>query len=457
MIYARGGCNYYNKWTALGNRGWSCKDVLPYFKKSENSQIHGDEGYHGKKGFWNVEYSLPSSVLFNNYINGGLQINQRVVDYNGVNQFGAAKVQSSIKRGKRQSLGTAFLANARKRSNLKVVTKALVTKIIIDQQSRVTKGVEFVTTNQKFHVRAKKEVLVSAGAINTPQLLMLSGIGPKNHLKDMKIPVIADLPVGENLIEHPLFNVVVRTNYTLPDTNMSDLVELYLQGFGPLTKALGVDGIGFPNTDNRRQETPSIELHFSPPFDIDRTIFQRAMNFNTTIGDTFINKINPKSDLNIFVILLNEKSRGRIWLKSNSPIDFPNIDLNMFEKQEDVDSLIEGLRYAFNLTKTEAFEKLNATLLEVPICTNFDKDSNGYLECLIRNVAVTIYHPCGTAAMGPDGEKFVLDDTLRVHGIKNLRVVDASVFPLPVPGHTNAVAVMVAEKAADLIKRKLCC
>ena len=309
VMYVRGNCKDYDHWAALGNRGWSCKDVLPYFKKSENSQVEGDKNYHGIGGFWNIEYGLPSSPLFDNFVNGSLERKQSFGDYNGENQTGSAKFQTNTKRGRRQSLGTAFLNNARKRSNLKVVTKALVTKITTDQRSKQATGVEFVTQNRKFLVRARQEVIISAGAINTPQLLMLSGIGPREHLTEMKIPLIADLPVGQNLIEHPLLNLIFRTNYTEPNATLENLVERYLNGLGPLTKGGSADGTGFIHTKNNSQ-VPSIQIAFAPPNAIDPSISRRSLNYNNTISETFLKNIKPESDILIYVMLLHEKERS---------------------------------------------------------------------------------------------------------------------------------------------------
>ncbi|XP_063906682.1 oxygen-dependent choline dehydrogenase-like [Zophobas morio] len=451
MMYIRGSCKDYDKWSDLGNHGWSCDDVFPYFKKSENSQIHGDNGYHGIGGFWNVEYSLPPSDLLENIIAANLGINQSIIDYNGINPFGSNQLQFSIKHGKRQSLAKAFLENARARSNLKLVTNVLVTKAIIGPQSNVTRGVEFVTQNTKFRVLAKKEVIVSAGAINTPQILMLSGIGPKKHLEEMGIPVIADLPVGKNLIEHPFLPLVLHTNYTIQDTTMEKKIDLYLRGLGPLTRPAGMIGVALINTRNGVEEVPTIEILFGEP-NPDLSVFAKMFNLKETTAAFLTEIIHPKSDITISLLLLNPKSRGRVFLKSNSPTDFPNIDLNMLSKREDANSLIEAMGYVSKIVQTDGFKKINATLLDIKMCNNVN-DIKRKLECLIRQMTTTCYHPCGTTAMGPDRTKFVVDDKLKVHGIRNLRVVDASIFPLPVSGHINAATVMVAEKAADVIKK----
>ncbi|KAJ3657978.1 hypothetical protein Zmor_009750 [Zophobas morio] len=454
LMYSRGNCKDYDNWAQLGNHGWSCKDVLPYFKKSENSQVHGDENYHGKGGLWNVENPQPDSPLFQTFVNASLELKQPIVEYNGKNQIGASHLQSNIKHGKRQSLATAFLDNSRQRTNLKILTKTLVTKVVIDPQTKQAKGVEFVTRNKKFHVRATKEVIVSAGAINTPQLLMLSGVGPKDELSKLKIPLVADLPVGKNLIEHPVLVLTVRSTYTAPKIDMNELIQQYLNGFGTLTKGSNVEGVGYIQTKNDSNKAPTIEILFSVPPHIDTSIFQREFNHNNNINTKLIDTTDPQRDIFFYIVLLHEKSRGRIFLNSSSPIDFPNIDINMLAEREDVETLIEGVEYVQKLLKTDAFKKINATLLEVPICSKFKIGSKEYLECLIRNLAGPTDHPCGTAAMGPNNGKYVVGDTLQVHGVGNLKVVDASIFPSSISGHLNAPTVMVAEKAADLIKKK---
>jgi choline dehydrogenase-like flavoprotein len=453
LMYVRGNPKDYDKWAELGNPGWSYEDVLPYFIKSENSQIDGDEGYHGKGGFWNVEYALPPSEIFPNFVDGNDELNASIVDYNGRKQIGAAKTQLNTKRGRRQSTGSAFLDNARKRKNLTVVTKALVTKINIDPESKVARGVEFVRQDQKYTVAATKEVIVSGGAINSPQLLMLSGIGPKDHLEELGIEVVADLPVGKNLLEHPLFpGLIFRTNYTIPTSNMEEAVEQYLDGMGPLSNPLNIDGIGFIHTGKTPSEVPTVEYLYIPPDGSNKSILSKTYNYNDDLTYNFLDKSNSSSDMTIYLTLLHEKSTGQITLQSTDPIDFPNIDLNMFAESEDVDNLIEGIEFVLNLTKTEAFRKIDAQLLNIPICADSEKYSKPFWECVIRQMTMTIYHPCGTTAMGPDETTSVVDSNLKVHGIDKLRVVDAGVFPSTISGHTNAPTVMVAEKISDVIK-----
>ncbi|XP_044254777.1 glucose dehydrogenase [FAD, quinone]-like isoform X2 [Tribolium madens] len=446
IAYVRGNPEDYNKWDRLGNPGWSYKEVLPYFLKSENSQVDGDPGFHGKGGLWNIQYSLPPSELFSNFLQANKELGLEALDYNGYRQIGASKSQTNIKRGKRQSTGTAFLSYARERRNLNVITKTLVTEIIIDKKYKTAEGVVFIKDDQKFRANANLEVIVSAGAINSPQLLMLSGIGPKEHLEGIGIDLIADLPVGKNLLEHPMFpGLAFRTNYTVFAESLNEQIKSFLKGKGPLSTA--VEAVAFmAGPDN----IPSIEYIFMPQTGTPSAF--DMFNFNQELENTYLAKINSTTDFNIFVVLLHQKSKGEIRLKSKDPIDFPEIDLNLFEKQEDVDTLIEGINFVIKLTKAQAFQDINATLIDIPICQEYEKYSKSFWNCAIRHMSMTMYHPCGTTAMGPNSTTAVVDNQLRVYGIEKLRVVDAGVMPSTVSGHLNAPTIMIAEKISDVIK-----
>ncbi|RZB39204.1 glucose dehydrogenase [FAD, quinone]-like [Asbolus verrucosus] len=453
VMYVRGNPKDYDKWVELGNPGWSYEEVLPYFIKSENSQIDGDSGYHGKGGFWNVEYALPPTNKFSNFIDGNVELNVSPLDYNGQDQLGVSKTQVNTKHGKRQSTGTAFLDNARKRKNLKVVTKALVTQINIDESSKVAQGVTFVTNDKKFSATATKEIIVSAGAINSPQLLMLSGIGPKSHLEEMGIQVIEDLPVGENLLEHPLFQgLSFHTNYSSGSADVETLITNYLNGYGPYTSPSNIDGLGFIHAGDVPEDVPMVEYLFITAGGSMMPILRRVYNYNDELTYHYLNNLNSDSDVVFYLVLLHEKSRGRVSLKSHDPIDFPNIDLNLFSEPEDIDNFIVGIEFILKLVETEAFRKINATLVDIPVCQDFEIYSRDFWDCTIRHMSMTLYHPCGTTPMGPDKTTSVVDSNLKVHGIEKLRVVDAGVFPSTISGHTNAPAVMVAEKISDVIK-----
>ncbi|KAH0812783.1 hypothetical protein GEV33_010015 [Tenebrio molitor] len=233
---------------------------------------------------------------------------------------------------------------------------------------------------------------------------------------------------------------------------MEELVELYLDGMGLLSNPSNVDAIGFIHTGDTPSEVPTVEYLYLPPDGNNKSIMSKAYNYNDDLTNNFLSKINPTSDITIYLALLHEKSTGQITLQSTDPTDFPNIDLNMFAESEDVDNLIEGIEFVLNLTKTEAFRKINAQLLNIPICADSEQYSKAFWECVIRHMTTTINHPCGTTAMGSDVTTSVVDGNLKVHGIDKLRVVDAGVFPTTISGHTNAPTVMVAEKISDVIK-----
>ncbi|CAH1370065.1 unnamed protein product, partial [Tenebrio molitor] len=454
LLYVRGNPDDYDNWVRLGNPGWSFDEVLPYFIKSENSQIDGDEGYHGKGGFWNVQRALPVSPYLDNFIEGNKELGREVVDYNGRQQLGVSQLQVNVKHGKRQSTGTAFLDNARQRANLKVVTGALVVQIVIDESTKSARGVVFVKDDTKFSANASKEVIVSGGAFNSPQLLMLSGIGPKEHLRDLGIEVIQDLPVGKILLNHPYFlGLTFRTNLTVK-TDLKEDIRQYLRGVGPLANPANCDGVGFLHAGDIPKTVPMLEYYiFNPPSGPGGVpIADRIYNFDDDLVTNYLNKMNSSTDFGFSLILLHPKSRGRITLKSNDPIDFPNIDLNMFSESEDIDNFIEGIDFVLKLTQTEAFRRMDASLVEIPICDQFEPYSRSFWECAVRHMSMTLYHPCGTTAMGPDGTTSVVDGDLKVHGIDNLRVVDAGVFPSTISGPTNAAVIMVAEKISDVIK-----
>jgi choline dehydrogenase len=451
LLYVRGNADDYDNWVRLGNPGWSFDEVLPYFIKSENSQIDGDEGYHGKGGFWNVQRALPVSPYLDNFIEGNKELGREVVDYNGRQQLGVSQLQVNVKHGKRQSTGTAFLDNARQRANLNVITGALVVQIVIDESTKSARGVVFVKDDTKFSANASKEVIVSGGAFNSPQLLMLSGIGPKEHLRDLGIEVIQDLPVGKILLNHPYFlGLTFRTNLTVK-TDLKEDIRQYLRGVGPLANPANCDGVGFLHAGDIPKTVPMLEYVYVPPKSTLLTTFHN-LQVDDELLKNYFDKIDPATDIVLSLVLLHEKSRGSLTLKSNSPVDFPNIDYNFLDAPEDVDNFIEGIEFVLKLMRTKAFREIDATLLEIPVCGDFQRFSRSFWECALRQMTNAFYHSCGTTPMGPNKTTSVVDTNLKVHGIDNLRVVDAGVIPSTLSGHPNAPCVMIAEKISDVIK-----
>lgn len=499
MLYVRGNPEDYNEWESLGNEGWNYENVLEYFKKSEN--LHEDftlvndtnyekhmkrlrksfkdneekvyelskmvpGAYHSQGGYLSVNhyaYDFVHSYLKKIYCDAVEELDVPCVsDINGKSQIGFAHALGTVWEGERASTAKMFLKPIKDRKNLFVVKKALVQKLIMEGDQVV--GVEFKRNNETHVVRATKEVIVSGGSTNSPQLLMLSGIGPKDHLQEHEIDVVRDLPgVGENLQDHMIFfaNLIsIEKGKSEPMTNLQKMDAIYeflTRGTG-LFATLGMtDIIGFVNTKNE-SEIPDIQFHniLSPVQD---TYFFNeilvSLGVKRDIHDQIVKFVSESNVLGIAPTLLRPKSRGKIELRSSDPNDPPKIIHNFLSEQEDIDTLIRGIRFAEKITKTESFQKLNPEWLriQIPECDDFKFQSDKYYECQLRHLASSLYHPVGTCKMGPESDPLaVVDNRLKVHGIKNLRVADASIMPIIVRGNTNAPAIMIGEKAADLIK-----
>lgn len=463
MIYTRGHPKDYDNWAALGNVGWDFKNVSHYFRKLENNvSPYITPNYHGKGGLMTISSNDFKSSSANAFVEAGREKGFPFIDYNGPQQIGFSYIQASIANGTRESTNVAYLYPIAGRKNLHVKKNTHVKKLIIDAGKTVC-GVEFVSRGRAYTIRATKEVILSAGAINTPQILMLSGIGPSKHLKQLGIETIVNSAVGYNLMDHAApgaLTFIVNTT-TLKSTELYDLetIARYTNDLeGPISSAGGAEAIAF--IDSEKPGDPDgfadIELLFlggsvnSDP----------ALKRNFGLRDDLYEKVwGPLgTDTNTFMvypIVLRPKSRGRLKLRSSNPFEYPAIFPNYYSDQHDIDVSIRGIRHAIALLDTEPYRKINAKLLRTPLpgCTTLKFDSDAYWECYTRHLTFTIYHYCGTAKMGPATDKrAVVDPYLRVYGVNKLRVVDASVMPEIITGHTNAPTIMIAEKAADLIK-----
>ncbi|KAF2888523.1 hypothetical protein ILUMI_17650 [Ignelater luminosus] len=457
LMYVRGNKEDYNNWYRQGNLGWSYDDVLPYFIKSENSKINGDRGYHGVNGNLNVEYHEPDSPQFKAFLEANLELGRQVVDYNGREQLGVAKTQTNTINGRRDSTGKAFLKPACDRPNLEVLTHSLVIKILINSKKEAY-GVRFSHKGKLMIAKARREVIISAGSIGSPQLLMLSGIGPRDHLRNLGIPVIKSLSVGKNLQDHATYYALhFVTNYTEPVRTVQQNVEEFLNDYGPLTISGNSQGIGFFQT--KLAETPGvpdIELVMVPSNSTTNFI-QKAYHYNDVSYDTIWGKVNPSNTFTLFLILLHPKSRGEVKLKSKNPFAYPLINPRFLSdpKGEDIETMYQGIELVLEIVNTNAFKKLNASLLYAPLpaCQENKYLSREYWYCQLRQLTFHIFHPIGTCKMGPNPEKgAVVNHQLKVHGIRNLRVADASIIPETTSGHTNAPSIMIGEKVSDMIK-----
>ncbi|KAK5644055.1 hypothetical protein RI129_007900 [Pyrocoelia pectoralis] len=463
MIYARGNEEDYDSWWLNGNYGWKYDEVLPFFKKTEDSNINGDSAYHGTGGELNVEYHHPSSPQLNAFLEANVEIGRPLIDYNGRYQLGASKTQFSSRNGSRQSTAKAFLVPVLYRKNLRVLVDSYVTKVLIRDLIfyKFAYGAVFTHKGKVYKAYASKEVIVSAGVVGSPQLLMLSGIGPGRHLRSLGIHVYKDLPVGSNFQDHTAYHALFfSSNHTAEDRGMETYVREYLNGYGPYTVAANLQGIAFfksKGSTNTGPTNPDFELLLQASNNTSPFV-QKIHHYDNVAIDAIWRRVNPQSSFSIICMLLHPKSKGTIRLKSANPYDYPLIDTNFLsdDHEEDIDILYEAIQKALELVNTESFKKINASLLYLPLpqCisahTYLTKD---YWRCQLRQLGFHLYHGSGSCKMGNSSITSVVDPELKVHGIARLRVADASIFPTTIAGHNNAPAMMVGEKAADLIRK----
>ena len=468
MMYTRGNKQDFERWETLyGAEGWGWEDVFPYFKRSEDYQADGDEGFHGYGGPLTVskaKYVTPASRAF---VEANKEIGIEEKDYNGASQLGVSLTQLTIKNGERWSTAKAFLHPVRHRSNLFVWTGKTVRGLELDGEQAV--GVKVVDT-EKFKtdkealITARKEVILSAGAIGSPYILMHSGIGPADHLKEVGIPVKKDLPVGKNLQDHvmimapinsdlPPESAITVTTSALDST--STLLQYLFLGSGPLSISAG-ESHSFTQSGLQDAGDERPDLHFIlAPAKLDKRIFCFDLEIVPKIfGKDELTEKNV-IEANILVGLLHPKSQGEILLdKSGDSYGPPVINPKYFSHPEDVEVLLKGMRLAEKMVNTTAFDifgdiELYSRISDPP----HPKYSDDFWRWIIRGAPLTIYHPVGTCKMaGGNDPSAVVDPRLRVRGFKNLRVVDASIMPEVTSGNTNAPVIMIAEKAADLIK-----
>ncbi|XP_060603817.1 glucose dehydrogenase [FAD, quinone]-like [Ruditapes philippinarum] len=454
MQYTRGSPFDFDEWKAAGCEGWGYEDVLPYFLKAEDIQITELETskYHSKGGPLAVSngHITPLTDVFTR---AGQELGYNVTDYNGEDQEGFSIVQKTIRNGVRSSTGLEYLGRANGRQNLHISINTLATKIEVINKRAV--GVFYIKDSKKRYVKARKEIILSAGAVNSPHLLMLSGIGPEKHLKEMNIPLVANLPVGENLQDHEmvfLFSDINKPFSVTVDmaTSFWNLAKYYLFGEGPLAYA-GLDGSAFLHLDKTQKGKtyPDIQIIFFS-FLFRDNIF----NFNDVLAEELLEKDGFKHGFTTDICLTRPKSKGRITLKSKDPFDYPKIDSGYLTDKADIKTFLGGIRIWEKLTTTKAFQDLgvNINQIQKKFCSQHKYRSDEYWECFVRHSALTEYHHSGTCKMGAaNNPTAVVDPELKVKGIQGLRVADASIFPNVTSGNTNAPVIMVAEKAADMI------
>ncbi|XP_051155532.1 glucose dehydrogenase [FAD, quinone]-like [Leptopilina boulardi] len=447
MLYVRGNQEDYNNWERMGNTGWSYKDVLPYFKKSEDNKdqdiLRTSSEYHGTGGYLPVQrmsyVDNASKILFN-----ALQeLGYNSTDINGKNQLGSMILQTTTRNGTRISSNGAFIRPIRRmRKNLYIKTQVYVMKILIDSATKRAFGVKYQSsiTGDTRRVFARKEVIISAGTVESPKLLMISGIGPKDELEKYDISVIKNLSVGHNLQDHVSCpNIIARVGENNnPDcqSKLKDLKDYSHNHEGPLS-SIGVSSLSvfFQSQYAEIPNIPDIQIVFMPL---------------STITAYY-------NEFTIMPYFLQPKSRGFIKLNHTNPIwGTPEIIPKYFSEDEDMKRTIDGYRKALRLFNTTAFKNNNFRLKEISFspCNKFKFNSDAYWNCTARLYTNTEYHPVGTCKMGPkEDTEAVVNSRLRVYGIEGLRVIDASIMPIITRGNTNAPTIMIAEKGSDMIKQ----
>jgi choline dehydrogenase-like flavoprotein len=436
MCYIRGNRLDYDHWAALGNVGWSYADVLPYFKRAEdNNQFHNE--YHGQGGPLSVSKLQSDNPVMDIYLQAAREAGYPICeDFNGTQQDGLGLYQVTQKDGERCSAARGYIHPIIKtRPNLQVEIHAFATRIVFEGKRAV--GVEFRQGNETKVYRARREVILSAGVFQTPQLLKLSGVGPAAEITQHGIRVVHDLPgVGENLHDHPDFVFgylsdhpnLYGLSFQEAPWLLSAVKEYAHNHRGPLSSNFA-EGGGFLKT-RPELEAPDIQLHFGP-----------------VLIDDHGRKFHWGTGFSCHCAYLDPKSRGSVRLRSQEPQEPPEIDLNFLGESEDLDGMVAGFKLTRRLMDAPALKAIRKQdLFTQDVHTDED------IRHVLRERVDTVYHPVGTCKMGVNDPLAVVDPHLKIYGLDALRIVDASVMPKVVRGNTNAPAIMIGEKAADLIR-----
>lgn len=466
MLYIRGNEQDYNNWQELGNENWFYESVLEYFKKSEgnkNCSKARDKEHHNHKGELLIdEYlnELEQNPIVNTIMDAWKELGlKRLDDLNADKWIGYGYAQGTIHKGRRQTTAKNYLIPASKRPNLHIIKHAQVTKVLF--RANKAFGIKFIYKKQyNMTARTQKEIILSAGTISSPTLLMLSGIGPKEHLKKFNIPIVSNLPVGKNLVDH----VCVHMFFELNSNNLKHIAkeigsldsiyEYAVHQTGPYSH-LGIANFQtFFHTKND-SKYPDVQVNHVFYKQNSSVLAFEAAQFKEPSKSYLIQKNTNSDILLIRVILLNPKSVGKIELSDTNPYGKPKIYLNYLDHSDDMNTMIRGVKNVLKMISTKSFRDKQAKFIYLPAneCEALSINSDDYLRCYIRSYSKSVYHYTSTSRMGPDfDENSVVDPRLKVKGVNGLRQIDAGIMPYIVSANINAAVIMIAEKGADLVK-----
>lgn len=464
MIHIRGNRLDYDRW-GMTNSGWSYNDLLPIFRYLEDAHIKiSDVNYHGSGGPLTVNDIPYRTKSVDTFIKAAVESGYPYVDYNGQSQMGVSYVQGTIRNGRRCSAEKAFIRPIRYKSNLKVSLYSHVTKVLINEITKTAYGVEYVQYGVTYQAYARKEVILSAGAFHSPQILMLSGIGPRSHLNELGIPVIKDLPVGEKLYDHLCFlGLIFTVNRNIVISFLEAIASIgvwLLFGTGPLTSINGVESLLFFKTSvaTYSENYPDMELifiggHLHSDFDLS---FRKMFRVSDLVYNTVWKPLEGKWAFGILPMLLHPKSVGHMKLRSKNPFDPPKFYGNYLTDSsgQDLKAFKEAIKESKRIISAPAFQIFDAKLYTVPVpgCEYVLFDSELYWECALNHISATLHHQIATCKMGNASDpEAVVNHKLQVHDINNLRVADTSVIPAPISSHTNVPAYAIGIKAAQII------
>lgn len=434
MLYVRGHRWDYDHWASLGNPGWSYDEVLPYFKKAEHNE-RGEDEFHGTGGPLNVT-EIPSPMGIGNvFMDAAKQLQHPInMDFNGAEQEGVGPYQTTQKNGERWSAAKGYLTPNLDRPNLDVITHAPATKILFEGKKAV--GIQYKQGQQTLEIKASREIILAGGAFATPQLLLLSGVGASEDIKPFGIDMVHELPgVGKNLQDH----IDYVTSYR---STSDEVLALNLKGAVKIIKAIsewrkqrtGIVATTFAETGAFLKSRPDLEV---PDYQLHMVI---------GMLDDHARKTNLGGGFSCHCCVLRPKSRGTVGLNSSDPLAAPRIDPKFLDNEEDVQTLLAGVKEMERILHAPAFDGIRGDAL-YPVDLSSDE---AIIEAL-RNKSDTVYHPVGSCKMGTD-DMAVVDPELKVHGLKGLRIADASIMPTLIGGNTNAPTIMIGEKASDMIK-----